>query len=274
MKMTFIEPRAELKNHIKSIWVLESPIGMPSSAKSIAAPNGCAKIIINIENSIISNVDGKSQASKEHGSYFAGNRDIPVQISTPLRYTCFIGIEFYPHGAYPIFGIPMSETANNLLPLDVLLEKFEKRFDEILRNLESIKDKIDFLQNCFINKLKHKQLNNPLVSFCVKTLRASNGLLEISELEKTTGYSKRYLEILLKNHTGFTPKSLASIFRFQKFYSGWAHGKTYSELKEELNNYYFDQAHFIKEFKRMTGFSAQQYTKEVPNEFGRQLALH
>ncbi len=274
MKLTFVEPRAELKPYIKSIWVFESPVGMPLSAKSIAVPNGCPKIIINFENSIISIVGGKTQESKEHGFYFAGNRDVPVQLTTPESKTGFIGIEFNPHGAYSIFGIPMFETVNNLLPADVLLEKGESNFNEVLINKESIKDKIDFIQERFILRIRKKKLQNPLTDYCVNTLKSTDGLIEISELERRTGYSRRYLEMLFKKHIGFTPKVLAGIFRFQKFYSGWAQGKTYEELKDQMNNFYFDQAHFIKEFKKMTGFSPQKYTNEVKNEFGKQLAQH
>jgi YesN/AraC family two-component response regulator len=47
---------------------------------------------------------------------------------------------------------------------------------------------------------------------------------------------------------------------------------SYEVLKEELNDYYFDQAHFSKEFKRMTGYSPRRFTLEVSNEFGRRLA--
>lgn len=274
MKLSFVEPRSELKSYIKSIWIFESQLGMPLNSKSIAAPNGCPKIILNFENSIISTVDGKVEKSSENGFYFVGNRDIPVQLTTPQRKTGFIGIEFYPHGAYPIFGVPMFETANRLLPVDVLSAKWKDNVNEMLINKESIKEKIDFIQSSFIISLRKNQLQSPLVAYCVKSLKTTNGLMEITELEKKTGYTRRYLEILFKNYVGFSPKILSSIFRFQKFYSCWAHGKTFSELKDELYNYYFDQAHFAKEFKRMTGFAPGQYSKEVSNEFGKQLALH
>jgi AraC-like DNA-binding protein len=47
----------------------------------------------------------------------------------------------------------------------------------------------------------------------------------------------------------------------------------YEALKEELHDYYYDQAHFTKEFKKMTGYSPGKFTREVTNEFGRRLTL-
>lgn len=96
MKISFIEPRIELKPYIKSMWIFESPIGMPLSAAGLAAPSGSSKIIINYENSITTIVEGRTQENKEHGFYFVGQRDIPVQITTPGGKTGFLGIEFYP----------------------------------------------------------------------------------------------------------------------------------------------------------------------------------
>jgi hypothetical protein len=47
----------------------------------------------------------------------------------------------------------------------------------------------------------------------------------------------------------------------------------YEALKEELHDYYYDQAHFTKEFKKMTGYSPGKFTREVTNEFGRRLTF-
>jgi hypothetical protein len=51
MRIWFVTPRAELQPYIESFWVLESPNGLPAAADSIAAPNGCAKLIIPYDNS-------------------------------------------------------------------------------------------------------------------------------------------------------------------------------------------------------------------------------
>jgi AraC-like DNA-binding protein len=88
-----------------------------------------------------------------------------------------------------------------------------------------------------------------------------------------TGYTRRYLDVLFKQHVGLTPKVLAGIFRFQMFYQKWAQGQSYDVLKERLYDHYYDQAHFSKEFKRMTGHSPRELMNDVPNDFGRRLAL-
>jgi AraC-like DNA-binding protein len=97
--------------------------------------------------------------------------------------------------------------------------------------------------------------------------------MPIKELERRTGFTRRYLDQIFNRHVGLSPKTLAGIFRFQKFYRKWAQGLPYEALKEEINDYYYDQAHFTKEFKRMTGYSPGRFARGVINEFGRRLML-
>src|SRR4029077_9369259 len=119
MELSFVQPRPELRPYIESVWVFESAIGMPIGDKSLAAPNGCPKLIILYENSLVTTVEDSVQVSPE-GLYFVGNRDISARIQSSTRKIGFIGIEFCPYGAYPFFGIPMDETANHVLNLEQL----------------------------------------------------------------------------------------------------------------------------------------------------------
>jgi AraC-like DNA-binding protein len=273
MNLSFVEIREELKPYIQSFWVFESPVGMPPTDANLAAPNGCPKLIIPCENSITSVANGQIQQSHEHGLYFVGNRDSVTLLHTSPRKTRFIGIEFYPHGAYPIFGVPMVETANRLLTADTVFSNWGQEFTETIRNHARLDRKIDCIQSCLAELLHRHKLQNHVVEFCVAALKRTDGLISIRELERQTGYTRRYLELLFKNHVGLPPKVLAGIFRFQRFYQAWAQGKSFDTLKNELYDCYYDQAHFTKDFKKMTGFSPQHFTLEVANEFGRRLSL-
>ncbi len=80
--------------------------------------------------------------------------------------------------------------------------------------------------------------------------------------------TKRYLDRLFQEHVGVSPKLLASILRFQEVYQGWMQDRSPTFFRDQWPASYYDQSHFIKEFKRFTGFTPQQYTAFV-NEFGR-----
>ncbi len=282
MKLSFIEPRIELKPYIQSIWVFESQVGLPVSDISLAAPNGCPKLIVNCENSLISTAQGRAHVSPEQSLSFVGIRDVPVVLSTTARKTCFIGIEFSPSGAFPVFGVPMGELANRLVPVDVLSRTWNQSCLETVRNLEGTRGKVDFIQERLFEGLKRRASKNtksidmesrdPIVEYCVDLLRRTHGKASISDLERRTGYERRFLEILFKRSVGVSPKTLAGIFRFQWFYKKIAHTMSYEALKEEMYQYFYDQAHFTRDFKRMTGFPPKQFLN-VSNEFGRQLSL-
>ena len=274
MRLSFVKPSQELQPYVDSFWVCESPIGIPLTDQSLAVPNGCSKLIIPYENSLAGISEGCAGVSREHGLYFVGNRDKTTLIHSSARKTGFIGIEFSPHGAFPLFGISMHETVGpKMCDAEVVFGRWARATREILCNLEEVHEKVNFMQDELARLSRRKQRDNRVIDFCVKALKQVHGRIPIKELERKTGYTRRYLDLLFRQQVGLAPKVLAGIFRFQRFYQRWALGLSYDFLKKELYDYYYDQAHFSKEFKRMTGYSPREFMISVPNEFGRRLAL-
>lgn len=273
MEITFVRPRHELQPYIESFWVFESPIGFPAADSNIAAPNGCSKLIIPYENSLVSVAGGRTEVSNEHGLYFVGNRDDAVLLTSSSRKTGFIAIEFCPHGAFPIFGVSMAETFNGLWDADAVFAKWGGSVQEALGNLERVDQKIAFIQDQLIGLLRKKARRSRVIEFCVQSLRIADGRIPVQDLVQQTGYSRRYLDLLFQQHVGLSPKVLAGIFRFQKFYRKWAHGQSFDRIKKDLYEDYYDQSHFAKEFRRMTGYAPRRFSSEVSNEFGRRLTL-
>jgi len=282
MRLSFIRPRRELEPHVESLWVFESSIGLPATDGNLAAPNGCSKLTFAYGNSFTSITDGKTNARPAENLNFVGVRDSSIILQSSRRWIGCVGVEFRPHGAFAIFGIPMDETANLVDDADTVGGRWARHLQEELNELQSADQRVQLIQRELIYLLcktqaaawmRRQQAGNALVAHCVGALKLAYGRLPIRELEQRTGYTRRYLDLLFKQHVGLSPKVLAAIFRFQKFYRDWAEGRSFDLVKDELYEHYYDQSHFTKEFKRMTGRTPHEFYRETSNEFGRRMCL-
>jgi len=274
VRLSFAKPRLELQPYIESVWVFESATGIALTDRNLAVPNGCPKLIIPYENSLSGISEDRAGVSREHGLYFVGNRIKATLIHSSARKTGFIGIEFSPHAAFPLFGIPMHETVEEkIFDSEVLFGRWGRQTRETLCNMEKPEQKVNFIQDELVKLSRRSQRSNGVIEFCVNALKLAHGRMPIKELERKTGYSRRYLDLLFRQQVGLPPKVLAGIFRFQMLYRKWAQGLSYDLLKERLYDYYYDQAHFSKEFRRMTGYSPREFMTGVSNGFGRRLSL-
>jgi hypothetical protein len=66
-----------------------------------------------------------------------------------------------------------------------------------LRNLPHVAQKIRLIEAQLAALLEKNYQDNRLVDFCVKSLELSNGRMTIRDLERKTGYTRRYLELFV-----------------------------------------------------------------------------
>lgn len=66
---------------------------------------------------------------------------------------------------------------------------------------------------------------------------------------------------------GVSPKNLSSIIRFKEYYKIFIDPQKDSRSRKDYYELYYDQSHFIKDFKRFTGLAPTRFEKQM-NEFG------
>ncbi len=263
-----IIPCLELQPYIDTFWVYENDFGVPTDDSRVIAPNGKAKFIYSYLNGLSTIENGIQTDYKEQDIFFIGIWDKPVTLTSKARITGTIGIELTPNGLHRFTRLSAFEILNKIYSFTDIYGLAGRDLLERLANIISIEEKINALQNFLVNIITLTNRNNNLIDFSVSLIKNSSGLVTIKELEEKMGYSRRYLDMLFKDHLGISPKTYSGIVRFQSFYNLWANSNDSDFYSHNLYELYYDQAHFIKEFKKYTGHSPKQYA-HLKNDFGK-----
>jgi AraC-like DNA-binding protein len=267
IKFHHIEPHFLLKNYIEKMWIFESSGKLPVEDMKLVVPNGNIKLTVSYQNGIVAAINGKTFASKEHNITLTGLVDVPVVLDVDEDVaTETIGIEFSPQGAYRFFHFTLNDIQNQIYSLSDLLGNIGKRLVELINNTTSVQQKIVLLQQFLLKQLSlHDE--DLIFEYCIEKITASKGRITIKELEKKTGYSSRWLNMKFKDKLGVSPKNLSSIIRFKQYYQAFINGNEKSFFKNDFYELYYDQSHFIKDFKRFTGLPPTKFEKQT-NNFG------
>lgn len=263
-----IIPRPELRNLIDTMWVFENDFGVPLEDSRVIAPNGKAKFIYSYLNGLSTIDNGVQTDYKEQDIFFIGIWDRPVTLLSKSRVTGTIGIELTPNGLHRFTRLPAMEVFNKIYSFTDIYGNSGKQLIEQLTNTPKLEEKLSILQGFLVDIVYLTNRNNPFIDFSVSLIKQTSGLTSIKELEFKTGYSKRYIDLLFKEHLGISPKAFSGIVRFQSFYNMWANTEDTNFYSGNFYEMYYDQAHFIKEFKKYTGHSPKQYAS-LKNEFGK-----
>ena len=249
-----IPPHPLLSPYIAKIWVFESSGRLPAQERKLIVPNTHLKLTLTFRNGIAARVGAKAFLQRENELALTGLIDTPV-ILDPYEdtNTGTIIIEFSPLGAYRFFHLKYADVQNEITDLTTLIGIEAANLNTRLTETgDDITKKLDVLQVFLLRQLA-KNPADPIYDYCIQRITATRGLANVAQLVKETGYSARWLHRKFSEHLGTGAKNLAEIVRFKQFYHAWSTGMPPEMLKHYVYDYYYDQSHFLRAFKRFTG---------------------
>ncbi len=180
--------------------------------------------------------------------------------STPLTYRLceakgVIYVRFTPSGLYAFTKIPQMELNNVVVDATIV---FGSEIVDLWDELSSCEDAdvmISRVEAFFIKKVNAAVVESPMIAHMLKHIGAP-----LTNLEKQTGYSAKYLTKTFQKVIGVGPKTFQRIQRFHSTVSNLNYLPTHIDWADVVFQHgYHDQAHFIKEFKNFSGLSPQKY---------------
>jgi AraC-like DNA-binding protein len=262
-------PAPPLDRFIDDIYCLT---GVPRHRRMNVPPMPSAHLFVNLGGPVrVWDSDPSVSPAVFTDGWFMGvwTRRFLVEYPTRVR---VVGVHFKPWGVSPFVDMPATELRNRWVPVDAVWQRSLDRIRNQMGGITSVTETLRVLEHELRSRLAEAPPRG--LDLVVRTggrLETSHGAVPVGALTDAAGVSGNHLAAQFKSHVGVTPKRVARIYRFARLivsvdalrpvdWSGLAHAAGY-----------FDQAHFIKEFKDFTGHTPTGYLalrRRFPAEHG------
>ncbi|TKC04281.1 helix-turn-helix transcriptional regulator [Pedobacter frigoris] len=160
-------------------------------------------------------------------------------------------VHFKEGGARAFLDLPMHELFESSVNLDLFFAPSAlMALQEQMEAQQSIHGKVNTVQQFFISRLCPQQ-HDLLIAHAVEKIKTANGILSIRELSDHLYISIDAFEKRFRRVVGATPKQFSDIVRMKSLI---VHTPLSHKLLDSvLDAGFFDQSHFIREFKKFTG---------------------
>jgi len=268
-------PSEPLSHFISLIWFGDDYI-VPHALERVL-PTGEMSLIINLwENRTrVYNADDPRRFQTFDGAIVAGAYSAFTVIDTDEQRST-AGVVFRPGGAFPFLGLPAGELQDSNASLsDLWGRQAASDLREQLLGARSPEAKFAILERALLSRMNAPvESTHPAVTFAVQNFRLRPNH-PISKVTDRIGLSERRFIQLFSQQVGLTPKLFCRVQRFQRVLrniTSLAANSAIDWPQIALTCGYFDQSHFIHDFRAFSGINPTTYVANK-TQFQNHVAL-
>jgi AraC-like DNA-binding protein len=243
MKLATYTPRQPLANFVEVLWWCQRDT--VSHTKERLLPMGTMELVLDL-------------AEETSGPWICGAHSKSFEIETAEPAT-IVGVHFKPGGAFPFLGLPAGELHNTRLTLDTLWGRKAGLLRERVFEAATPAAKMRVLEQALIEQATCPLVRHPAVAFALKEFDATAPARMVSDVVEATGLSPRRFIDLFRDEVGLTPKLYRRIRRFQQLLERIQGSQRIDWANIALDCGYYDQAHFIHDFRAFSGLNPTTY---------------
>ncbi|RAW02139.1 helix-turn-helix transcriptional regulator [Pseudochryseolinea flava] len=251
------EPASDLATLVKCYWTLESPKGHTPQRNTIV-PDGCMKMIFHYGDAYKRYTDEEDVSVLLPRCFVIGQLTKPLDVE-PVGSTGTFFVCFHPYGFLPFATMPIKDMENTAVPLDKLFGTAGEEISQKILMANTTSERIRFVEDFLFNRLEDENTIDDIVQSTVEMILTKNGQLSIDELSKQNNINRRQLVRKFSSAIGLSPKQLSKTVRLQAMLKTLLHHESTNFMDLACQGEYFDQAHFIKDFKEFTGITPKAF---------------
>ena len=241
---------------VKCFWSLESEVA-PVPEKQRIVPDGCMEMIFHYGD-LYRQYQPDGLFIIQPRCFVFGQITSPLEIE-PTGFSGIIAARFHPDGFAPFLSFPINEMENKAVALEKIFGAEAADFENNVLSASSNEERIKLIESFLINKLSLPEAADRIAKSSVEILLNYNGQVSVDELAEQLNINRRQLERKFSSAIGLSPKQLSKVIRLQATLKMLQQKQFTSLTSLAYESGYYDQAHFIKDFKEFTGMSPKQF---------------
>lgn len=261
MEFRHFQPARILAPYIRHYYVFESAGN--AAYEDTVFPSGDMEVIFNLGEGIWESFQ-EGAFQKNPAIELWGQITRPLQIRSSGAHL-MLGVRFFTHTTSFLLDDEIGIFNDQVSDLTDIIGRNIQDLHGRLRETNSLAERINLLDDFFTGRLmrgsrRQERLNK--VAHILTSITKDSTENNIGRIAGTFGITTRYLHKLVYQHTGLSPKSFDKIHRFKTSL------KLIGENKLPLTSIaydagYFDQSHFIRDFKSFTGLTPSAYLNNL-----------
>jgi AraC-like DNA-binding protein len=250
-------PAPPLDRFISSIWFCQSE-PRPFALERVL-PLGAAQLIVNLKE------DRTRMYHPESGAVTVGCGTVLSGVSTrygvidTAEQECAAGVCFRPGGTAAFFPMPAYLMRDAGIPLEFVWDRGRvARLREQVLAAPTPAAKLDALERALVEAWRSSAFD-AAVEFALDAIADRPQAANIADVADKIGLSTRRLVERFKTAVGLAPKRYCRILRFQRALAWAERGRQVDWTRIAMDCGYFDQAHFIHDFRSFAGITPTGY---------------
>ena len=260
MPIHFAAPSPKLSPYIKRYWAIENVLDEGETCIQRIIPTGLPELLLYFTPRPKILTDNKYQ-SDNAALYGHHNDFFDIEFSGSLS---VFSIVFQPQGLMQFFDFPLSEIYNRNVSLKDINGQAGRDLEEKMNYATTFQQRVDIAENYLFGLLKTNfdDFDFRRINHIAELIKQTHGKVSVNQMASEACLSRKQFERIFAEHIGISPKQYLKIIRFQSaiFQKQQNNSLNMTELSYESG--YFDQSHFINDFKSMSGLTPKQYFAE------------
>jgi AraC-like DNA-binding protein len=256
-------PRPPLDQFIETLW-FHAGLNVDYPRERVL-PDGSCELIINLRDEPRHVCDPATHQPQQRfrRSWFSGPHSQFIVIDTAPD-ASLIGAHFKPGGASALFGLPLHQLRNSVVELDAVWRGTAHRLPEQLLEAPDPPAKFRVLEAALLGRWQRASSSHRAVRYALDLFTREPHIVSIGKVRNDLGLTARRFIEVFSAEVGITPKVFCRVQRFQRALSSIQQRRNVIWADVALDCGYYDQAHFIQDFKEFCGITPGEYLNRRP----------